>query len=201
MKALTGWRVRPAGTRLSAGMALVLFALLLFAGGRIAAPGRNHAYDPGATPPTTYRLTAGKEYQLSTATDLSILRRTVNLAELACVSTTGSAEPVPVSVLNTADDDRAQHVFATVRVPTSGPQRVTCTGVSEVFVDNADDASFDYAGLTVLLATLVGVLGVIVALGGGYDLGAQRPPSSERARVDVPERTVDGPGGGGEDDG
>ena len=167
-------RGRPAGSRLTAGMALVLFALLVFAGGRVAAPGRDHAYDPGATPPSTYRLTAGRDYQLSTATELTILRRTVNLAELACVSATGSAEPVPVSVVGTADDDRAQHVFATVQVARSGPQHVTCNGVSEVFIDNADDASFDYTGLTVLLATVIGVLGVVVAVGGGYDLGSAR---------------------------
>lgn len=169
---------RRAGATLAAGVALLLLALVLFGGSRVVAAGQRHAYDPAATPPPSYRLTAGQTYQLSSAQPVAELKQAGVLPNLECFITSGSATATPLALASTTDDDRNLHTFATMVAPSTGQFRLSCTGIAEVFVDDADDAEPDRSALLMLLSMATGLLGVVLTCSGGYALGRR---SDQRA--------------------
>lgn len=162
------------GASLAAGAVLLLLALLLFAGSRVVAAGQRHAYDPAANPPPTYHLTAGQTYQLSSARSVAELKEAGVLPNLACFIASGAGTPAPLALASTTEDDRNLHVFATMAAPATGPARLSCTGIAEVFVDDADDAEPDRSALLVLLSIAAGLLGVIATCSGGYARGRNK---------------------------
>ncbi|MEO6502415.1 MAG: hypothetical protein ABIQ09_10950 [Jatrophihabitantaceae bacterium] len=170
-----------AGTALAAGVALLLLALVLFGGSRVVAAGQRHAYDPAATPPPSYRLTVGQTYQLSSARPVAELKQAGVLPNPGCFLSSGSGAPTPLALASTTDDDRNLHVFATMVAPSTGQFRLSCTGIAEVFVDDADDAEPDLSALLVLLSIGVGLLGVIAACSGGYARSREGRPAGRLA--------------------
>lgn len=159
------------GISLIAGAVLLLLALVLFGASRVVAAGQQHAYDPGASASATYSLTAGKTYQLSSARSVAELKRDGKLSHLACFFTTDTGVQTPVTLSSTMDDDRNLHVFATLVAPTTGAVHLSCAGIADVFVDDANNAGPDRSALLVLLSIGAGLLGVIAACSGGYALG------------------------------
>ena len=156
------------GASLAAGAVLLMLALILFAGSRVVAAGQRHAYDPASNPPPAYHVTAGKIYQLSSARSVAELKKAGLLGDLACLRTSATGEQTPVTLASIADDDRNLHLFATMVAPATGEIHLSCSGIAEVFLDDADNAAPDRSALLVLLATVAGLLGVIAACSGGY---------------------------------
>lgn len=165
---------RRGGTSLAAGVALVLLALVLFGGSRVIAAGQRHAYDPGARPPAAYHVTSGKTYQLSSPRSVAQLKKAGLLGSLECFITTGSGEQTSLGLASTSEDDRNLHVVATMIAPTTGQVRVSCTGIGDVFIDDADDAGPDRSAMLMLLSIALGLLGVILGCSGGYSAGRDR---------------------------
>jgi hypothetical protein len=163
-----------AGPRLASGVGLLLLAIVVFAGSRLVAASQRHAYDPGATPPSTYHLTAGKTYQLSSSKSVAQLKKAGVLGNLSCAATSDGTGQQPVTVLSTMDDDRDLHMFATAKVASTGDLHVSCSAISDVFIDDADNAAPDLSAILSLLATGLGLLGVIAAASGGYALAEER---------------------------
>jgi hypothetical protein len=161
-----------AGFQLAVGVVLLLLAVVLFGGSRVVAAGQRHAYDPGASPPAAYSLTAGTTYQLSSASSVAELKAAGRLTNLACFSTSDTGEQVPLSLASTVDDDRNLHVFATLVAPATARVHLSCTGIADVFVDDADNAAPDRSALLLLASMLTGLLGVIAACSGGYGRSA-----------------------------
>lgn len=161
-----------AGSRLVAGIVLVLLAVVLFGASRVVAAGQRHAYDPGASPPASYALSAGTTYQLSSARSVAELKAAGLLSDLACYSTSATGEQTPLALASTADDDRNLHVFATLVAPSTARVHLSCTGIADVFVDDADNAAPDRGALLLLASMVAGLLGVILACSGGYAMGA-----------------------------
>ena len=159
-----------AGTRLVVGTVLLLLALVLFGGSRLLAAGQRHAYDAGASAPPTYHLTAAKTYQLSSARSVAELKKAGLLTDLACYFTSDTGVQEPAVLSSTMDDDRNLHVFATLTAPATGDVHLSCTGIADVFIDDADNAGSDRGALLMLLALATGLLGVIAACSGGYAL-------------------------------
>jgi hypothetical protein len=166
-----------AGSQLMAGAVLLVLALVLLAVSRVVATGQRHAYDPGASPAASYSVTAGKTYQLSATRSVAELKKDGLLSDLACFTISATGERAPLALSSVADDDRNLHLFATFVAPVTGSILLSCTGIPGVFVDDADDAAPDRSAALVLLAGVVGLLGVIAACSGGY---ARRP----RAELD-----------------
>ena len=157
------------GATLVAGVVLLLLALVLFGGSRVVAAGQRHAYDPAANPPPAYRLTAGKTYQLSSAQSVAELKKAGALAGgLECFATSAQGVRTLVPLASTAEDDRNLHQFATLVAPSTGEFHLSCTGIADVFVDDADNAAPDRSAPLVLLSIVAGLLGVIAACSGGY---------------------------------
>jgi hypothetical protein len=161
------------GASLAAGVVLLLLALVLFAGSRVVAAGQQHAYDPSATPPPSYHVTAGKTYQLSSTRSVAELKKAGPLGNVTCLLTSSTGEQTPVTPATTADDDRNLHLFATMVAPYTGEVRLSCTGIAQVYLDDADNAAPDRSAPLVLLSIVAGLLGVIGACSGGYGYGRQ----------------------------
>jgi len=173
VSARTRGRPLSAAVALGTGIILLLLAVVVFGASRLIANGQRHAYDPGATPPKTYRLTAGKTYQLSSTEGIARLTGRGLLGAgvtPSCFSSTPDGARQPLTIVSTKDDVRVLQVFATFQVPRSGVLAVHCDGISAVFVDDADDSSTDYAALLTMSTTLLGLLGVIAVMSGGYAL-------------------------------
>jgi len=165
-----GVDVRAAISRLGAGVALVLIAFVVFAGSRWIAGRQQHAYDPGATPPSNYRVTQGRPYQLSSGLPVKRLLLTGVLSTPSCLWTSDGQVTTPLSLTGIANDERNRHQFATFDAPTTGPITVTCADVSTVFIDDADNRTPDWAAVLMMVAVLLGLTGAILAISGGYDL-------------------------------
>jgi hypothetical protein len=169
-------RTAPA-TRLVAGVVLILIALLAFAASRLVSEGQRHAYDRGATPAPTYRVTSGKVYQLSSAGGVEGLTKAGVLGTgvtLACTASSTDGTAQPLTLESTKDDVRDLRVFATFRAAATGSFHFACKGIGEVFVDDADDAAADGSAVLVVLAAVIGLIGVAAALSGGYELSDYR---------------------------
>jgi len=168
------------GAQLATGAVLLILALLLFAGSRVIAAGQRHAYDPAANPPPAYHLSAGKTYQLSSTRSVAELKKAGLLADLACFTTSSTGVQTPVTLSTTADDDRNLHLFATMVAPSTDEYHLSCTGIPDVFVDDADNAAPDRSALLVLLSIVAGLLGVIAVCSGGYARGRDGQPAGHR---------------------
>jgi hypothetical protein len=83
------------------------------------------------------------------------------------------------------DDDRNLHVFATLVAPTTAAAHVSCAGIADVFLDDADGAGPDRSALLVLLSIAAGLLGVIAACSGGYAVSTpnRRQPAVSSAEA------------------
>ena len=80
-------------------------------------------------------------------------------------------------------DDRDLRTFATFIGPGTGPLQIACTGIDKVFVDDADDSGSDHSALLVLLSIAVGLLGVLLAVSGWYQLIERVPPAYHDAEL------------------
>jgi hypothetical protein len=184
-------RVAP-GVRLAAGVVLVFIALVAFGASRLAASSQRHAFDPRATPVPTYEITAGKTYQLSSSGGVKALTQQGVLGagtSLTCTAAAADGATEQLTMDSTKDDVRDLHVFATFTATQSGSFHFACAAVPEVFVDDAEDSAADLSALLVLLATVIGLVGIAAVLSGAYDLPGR--PESDQAGVQMAERGVD----------
>lgn len=156
--------------RLGAGVALILFAVVLYAGSRWIAGRQSHAYDPGASPATTYPVTAGRTYELSSATSVKRLMDSGALSTLACTWSADGQVANQLALTGTLADERNLHQFALFTAPITGSIQVKCTDVPSVFIDDADDTAPDWAATLIILTVLVAVTGAVLAVAGGYPL-------------------------------
>lgn len=174
---------RTAITRLAIGVMLMLAAAVLFAASRLVASGQLHSYDPGATPAASVQLTAGKQYQLSSPAGVSALQKAGLLTSLACSWSTDGNLLNPLTITTTLTDDRDLRTFATFNAPSTGRLQIACTGIDKVFVDDSDSSGTDYSATLVLLTVAVGLLGVILAVTGWYQLSERPAPAYRDAEL------------------
>jgi hypothetical protein len=187
-----------AATRLLLGILVVLVAMIFFGASRLLAGSQRHAYDPHATPPPTYRLTAGRQYQLSTIGGVRQLTSSGVVAtgsNLSCAATADSGQNDPLMIDEVRSDDRDLHVIATFTAQSSGDFHVHCDRIAAVFVDDADQPVRDWSGIGVPVAAILALLGVSMAISGAYELAAgRRTGSPDTDWPDTDSRDVDVPG-------
>jgi hypothetical protein len=168
----------------SLGVVLILIAIVVYAASQFIAGRQRHAYDPGASPPSSYHLTAGKKYQLSSAGGVSELKKERVLSSVTtpvCNQAAATGKEVGLKLDSTNDDDRDLHVFAAFTATQTGDFHISCLRISDVFVDDADNSPSDFAGALLLLATLLGLIGAIAAVSGGYQLSGS---AAGRRKID-----------------
>ncbi len=164
--------------------AIVLLLGAALAGGlyRVADAAEHHAYNSGALPAASYQLTEGRTYQISTPGGLADLtRRHVDVAAPACTWSTGTAASQHLRVTALGSDAKANHVVATFVAPAGGPVRIACAGWGPVMVDDADSATWDVAGLLLVVTVILLTAGTAVGLGALYRHSTQRQPGGASA--------------------
>jgi hypothetical protein len=180
----------------SIGVVLILLAIVVYAASQFLAGRQRHAYDPGASPLSAYHLTAGRSYQLSTAGGVSELtKERVLSSDITPVCTragtaSSDGESTALKLDSTNDDARDLRVFATFTATVTGSFHISCQKIADVFVDDADNSEFDLGGALVLLATLIGLVGAIAALSGGYRLSEANVQARAAAAAEKPSREV-----------
>jgi hypothetical protein len=138
-----------------------------------------HSWTPDATPPRTVQLTAGEAYTLSTPDGIAALadRQGTDQSTLRCTAASRSGTPVGLKVTVGQVDRRILHVVGRFQAPFSGPAAISCAGVGRAFVDDADDAAFDTAGLLVVVTVMALFAGGALTLSGVYEF-ARQPPAA-----------------------
>lgn len=164
-------RLRAPVVRLAAGVALLLLAVLLFAGSRVVAAGQQHSYDPGASAAKAYHLTSGETYHLSASVGVAALQKQGVLTSPACTWSADGELQNPLEVQVT-DNDRELRTFASFTAPVTGELQLGCARIAQVFVDDSDGAGRDNSAILLLLTVAVGVAGITSAVSGGYALAA-----------------------------
>jgi hypothetical protein len=161
--------------------ALLLLSVAFLGLWRITDDSQNHAYNSRAMPPTTVALTAGKQYQLSTADGPEALAaRHVSTIRDACQWSVGGSAAQTLALTPLAADSRSLHVVASFVAPTGGDVHIECPAWGAVWVDDADDTPLDLAGLFLLLAVITLTGGVILGLTAVYRRSAA--PAGRHAR-------------------
>jgi hypothetical protein len=176
-------------------MAMVAGALLLVSAAflglwQVADRSQDHSYNPGATPPTTFALTAGKQYQLSTVDGPAALAGAGSTSGQLCTWSVDGSDPQRLAVSGLPPDSRSTHVVATFVAPSGGDVHVDCPTFGAVWVDDADDAPADVAGGFLVLAVITLTSGVVLGLTALYRRSAA--PAGRHARSDELEPTWSG---------
>ncbi len=150
------------------GLVLLALALMSWVGHTVAEGGGRHSWDAGALPAPTQLVTVGPDVHavrrcrhrrprhraghLGPATDLFLRRR--------------ERRERGLDVQTTSTDSRVLHQLGTFQAPLSDDIAVTCEGTGPVFIDDADNRTFDTAGLLVLVTIGLGLAGVLTVLSG-----------------------------------
>ena len=181
--------VRPA--RAAASLRPAVAALLVVLGlgfcvlWKIASGTEQHSYDRGAVAPSFVELTGGHSYAISVpggvATAIadgvptSIEDDVTYLDPHCSVSGTGIGTQRLTLVPEQAGSKATEQIASFVSSVT-GDVQVSCSRLSSVFIDDADDAGFDYAGVLLWLG--------VIALAVGLPLGLSVLRESTNVRED-----------------
>ena len=132
---------------------------------KVASGTERHSYDRGAVPPVFVELTGGHSYAISIPGGVSAEgEHGVTPDLLSCaVSGTGIGSR-QLKLQPEQDGSKATDQIASFVSPVTGTVEVGCQQLPKVFVDDADDAGFDSAGLLLWFGVLALVVGVPLGL-------------------------------------
>jgi hypothetical protein len=186
---------------------LLLIGIVLAGLSRIASGGERHAYASGAVPPSSVHVTAGETYLLSVPGGVRALQdHGLDPSSLTCQWSRQGGTSQSLKVQLYGAGSKATDAIGTFSGPVTGQVYVTCTGWGAMFVDDADDASGDRAGLLLVLCVVALTLGATLGLsalrglelGGGSAGTAGEGDEIERLVHLVRVRSEDGEVGGGD---
>lgn len=162
---------RPAARGRDASRMAFVAAVLVVVGiglcvlSRIVGPGEGHSYTSGAVPPESVTLTAGHQYTISIHGGVRAeSSQGLDPNALACTVAPAGGVRQPLSLARETTGTKAVNQIANFVSPVSGRVHVDCTGLSGVFVDDADNASPDNAGLFLLLGVIALAIGLPLAV-------------------------------------
>ena len=149
---------------------VLLFAAALFGGlYRVADGLEKHSYNAGAVPPDTVTLTQGRTYQISVPGGRKALASrgiSTGVGQCSVTQASGASQHLQVTVLS--NDLRPTNTIATFVSPLSGSVHLDCGPWGAVYVDDADNRGWDYAGLFLLLTAICLTLAVALGLSALY---------------------------------
>jgi hypothetical protein len=169
-------RIRP--TRAAAATGLIIAGLLLAALYRIVSSSEHHSFSAGPVAPNTAHVTQGKQYTLSTPGGVKRLKQHgIEVTTPQCEWSVGGSASQALTVTAAGEFTKASNVVATFVAPFTGDLHFDCLGWGPMYVDNADNASADIAGWSLLLAVIMLTAGVALGLAALRSAGVE----SERA--------------------
>jgi hypothetical protein len=145
---------------------VLLVAGILLAGlYRVTSGTERHAYSSNAVPPSTVHVTVGHTYLISVPGGVSALQdHDLNPSGLRCEWSSGGSATQALSVQLYGPDSKATDAIGTFGAPVNGDIHLDCIGWGAVFVDDADHAGGDLAGLFLVLCILALTLGAALGL-------------------------------------
>jgi hypothetical protein len=153
-------------------MMLIAATILLAGLYRVSDGTERHSYNAGAVPPSSVELTSGRTYEISVPGGRDALaKRGVSPSVAQCSLSQASSANQVLKVTPLSADVRPTHAIASFVAPVSGRVHIDCAGWGAVYVDDADDAGWDYAGLFLLLATICLTAGVALGMSAMYERG------------------------------
>jgi hypothetical protein len=123
----------------------------------------HHSFNTGATAPSSVHITEGKVYEISTPGGVvGLQHRGLDPNSISCSYTEiGGGQPTALTIVSLGADTRTTHAVSTFVAPVTGDVHLDCSELTGgVFVDDADNAAGDPAGLFLLLATIAAALAV-----------------------------------------
>jgi hypothetical protein len=124
-----------------------------------------HSYSRGGKPPSSVRLVAGDTYSIAIHGGVD---REVQLglspSALQCTAALAGQAPGALELVVEQQDTKATDKIASFVSAISGVVQVQCTGIGRVYVDDAADATFDWSGVWLVLASLALAIGVPLML-------------------------------------
>ncbi len=167
---------------LIAGTVVVLAALVSWALYVLQSNSEAHSYSHGGqAPPATVQLTAGHTYGI--AIDGGVAREValgLVPGTLQCTTTKAGQAAKPLQVNAEAQDTKATDRIGSFVSGVKGRVKVECAGIGVVFVDNADDAGYDWSGVWLVLASVLLAIGLPLTLSGLRLTGRRIDPAAAR---------------------
>ena len=165
-------------TRALAAVASLLIGLALVGAWRVVGGSQNLPFDSGASPASSVQVTRGHTYSIAVPGGVGAMlahdvpTRVVDgqdVLNLQCTwtsaaSAASASSPLPLTVSAEATGTKAENTVGHFVSPVSGRVRVYCAGWGAMFVPDSDDRPYDWAGLLLLLATILLTVGAALAL-------------------------------------
>jgi len=183
---------------------VLVIATMFFAGlYRVADGAEKHSYNSGAVPPSTVELTQGHSYEISVRGGRKALQqRGITTTAAECTWSEGNTRDQVLTVSVLSADVRPTHALATFEAPVGGRVHIECAGWNPVFVDDADNSGWDYAGLFLVLTAVCLTLAVAAGLSGLYTASLLGDSSRDDDEIEAGLEAVAGKGEvGGADSG
>jgi hypothetical protein len=160
---------RPATPRaLIAGTLLVLAGLgfwVLYV--QRSGGAEQHSYDRAGRPPSYVRLLAGQTYSIAIHGGVNReIRLGLDPSALQCSAARPGQTPGALNLTNENKDTKAINQIASFVSGITGAVQVRCAGIGAVYVDDAEDAAYDWSGVWIVLASLALAAGLPLALSG-----------------------------------
>jgi hypothetical protein len=180
----------------TAGVVLLVLGAGLWVAYRLLAGTEPLSYAQGA-PPETVQLVNGRSYALAIRGGVPAEQQLgIPPKALRCDVSGPRIGVRPLTLTPETVGTKAINQIASFVAPVSGQVRVSCAGLTAVFVDDAANAPGDHAGLALLLATIALTIGAPLALSALR--GSKRPRLSRPGDDDEIEGAVDVPVGDAE---
>jgi hypothetical protein len=158
---------------------LVLLGLVFWALYALESGSERHSYAHGGAPPTYVQLQARHTYWVAIPGGVaSEAAAGLQPSALHCDATAVGQAPGALAVTAEQVGTKATDQIGSFVAASTASVHVTCDGIGTVFVDDAADASFDWAGAWLVLAVIALTVGLPLTLSGLRRPRAQSAPDS-----------------------
>lgn len=149
------------------GIVVVLAGTACWALYGLQAGRERRAYTHAGAPPAHVQLTARHTYWLSVPGGVRHLDKVgVQVSSLQCTAAGAGQTPGALSVTPQGKDTKATDEIASFFSGITGQVHIECAGVGAVFVTGGAADGFDWAGLWLILASVLLVIGIPLTLSG-----------------------------------
>ena len=163
---------------------LVLIGFVCLGLWRVVGGSEHEAYAPGATPPESSKVTAGRSYSLAVPGGVQALRahgipevsgQNGSTLGLTCEWSVDGSAHQSLTVNVESLDTKAITKVASFVAPVTGDLSVTCDGWGRMFIPDANGGAGDPSGFFLLLSIITLTLGASLGLSALYAASLTRP--------------------------
>lgn len=148
-----------------AGLVLVFAGLVFWGVSRYIASGETHSFSPGAVAPTYVQVTSGRTYSVAVPGGVQTLAAQGRQIKTVQCTVNGQGQaPTPLPLALESDSTKATNRIATFVAASTGLVHITCPGIAQVFVDNADGQAYDSSGPWLVIASIALAVGIPLVL-------------------------------------